>query len=50
MMISSHVSREAFVWIWPPEKTEPVVAGKLRADNGAGQFKKSNILVLDCWN
>jgi len=25
--------REAFVWIWLPNQTEPVVAGKLEADN-----------------
>lgn len=24
--------REAFVWIWPPGATEPVVAGRLRAE------------------
>lgn len=26
--------KEAFVWIWLPEQTEPVVAGKLETDNG----------------
>lgn len=26
-------SNEAFVWIWLPEETEPVVAGRLEADN-----------------
>lgn len=25
---------EAFVWIWLPEETKPVVAGKLTAENG----------------
>ncbi len=32
MMISSQQSKEAYVWIWLPEKTEPVVAGKLEDD------------------
>lgn len=32
-MISSH-NKEAYVWIWLPEETEPVVAGRLEADNG----------------
>jgi serine/threonine-protein kinase HipA len=26
--------KEAFVWIWLPEETEPVVAGRLETDNG----------------
>jgi serine/threonine-protein kinase HipA len=33
-MTSKHKNREAFVWIWLPEKTEPVVAGKLQAQDG----------------
>ena len=33
-MITSKGSREAFVWIWLPGDTEPVVAGKLESDNG----------------
>ena len=28
------ISKEAFVWIWLPGKTGPVVAGRLEADNG----------------
>ena len=32
-MISSH-DKEAYVWIWLPDKTEPVVAGRLEADHG----------------
>ncbi|MCD8477953.1 MAG: type II toxin-antitoxin system HipA family toxin, partial [Sulfurospirillum sp.] len=32
MMISSQQSKEAYVWIWLPEKTEPIVAGKLEND------------------
>ena len=27
------ISREAFVWIWLPDQTEPVVAGRLEVDN-----------------
>ena len=34
MMTSKAHNQEAFVWIWLPEETEPVVAGKLEADNG----------------
>ncbi|MDC8445799.1 MAG: type II toxin-antitoxin system HipA family toxin [Nitrosomonas sp.] len=33
MMISNH-DKEAYVWIWLPDETEPVVAGRLEADNG----------------
>lgn len=32
-MISNH-DKEAYVWIWLPDETEPVVAGRLEADNG----------------
>ena len=34
MITSKKKYREAFVWIWLPEETEPVVAGKLEMDNG----------------
>jgi len=34
MMTSKNNDTEAFVWIWLPEETEPVVAGRLEADNG----------------
>ena len=34
MMSSDKSYKEAYVWIWLPEQTEPVVAGKLEADNG----------------
>lgn len=27
--------KEAFVWIWLPDATEPIVAGKLEADDQA---------------
>lgn len=30
--------KEAFVWIWLPGETEPVVAGRLEADNGNIMF------------
>lgn len=33
-MISSATYNEAFVWIWLPEATDPVIAGKLEVDNG----------------
>jgi serine/threonine-protein kinase HipA len=33
-MISDNTYKEAFVWIWLPDATEPVVAGKLEMDNG----------------
>ena len=32
MMIFEGNYREAFVWIWLPNQTEPVVAGKLETD------------------
>lgn len=32
--MTSKKEREAFVWIWLPDETEPVVAGRLEADNG----------------
>ncbi len=34
MMISDTNYNEAFVWIWLPGETEPIVAGKLEAENG----------------
>lgn len=34
MMISEKHYNEAFVWIWLPGETKPVVAGRLEADNG----------------
>ena len=32
--MTSKADKEAFVWIWLPGETEPVVAGRLEADNG----------------
>ena len=38
MMTSKPQNREAFVWIWLPGETQPVVAGKLEADDGSVHF------------
>jgi len=38
MMTSKPHNKEAFVWIWLPGATQPVVAGKLEADNGTLHF------------
>jgi serine/threonine-protein kinase HipA len=38
MMTSKPHNKEAFVWIWLPGETQPVVAGKLEADNGTIHF------------
>lgn len=32
--MTSNSEREAFVWVWLPGETTPVVAGRLEADNG----------------
>ena len=37
-MMTSKTEKEAFVWIWLPDETEPVVAGRLEADNGSILF------------
>lgn len=37
-MTSKFHNKEAFVWIWLPGETQPVVAGKLEADNGTIHF------------
>jgi serine/threonine-protein kinase HipA len=38
-MISNNTDKEAYVWVWLAEATEPVVAGKLEADDlGHVQF------------
>jgi len=34
MMTSEKHYNEAYVWIWLPRETEPIVAGRLEADNG----------------
>jgi serine/threonine-protein kinase HipA len=33
MMTSNNTDKEAYVWVWLPEATAPVVAGKLEADD-----------------
>jgi len=33
-MIFSSSDNEAFVWIWLPDETKPIVAGRLETDNG----------------
>ncbi len=37
-MMTSKKNDEAFVWIWLPGETQPVVAGKLEAENGFIHF------------
>ncbi|KFI21398.1 type II toxin-antitoxin system HipA family toxin [Nitrosococcus oceani] len=32
--MTSNSDKAAFVWIWLPEETKPIVAGRLEADNG----------------
>ncbi len=32
--MSSRREKEAFVWIWLPDETKPIVAGRLETDNG----------------
>jgi serine/threonine-protein kinase HipA len=36
--MTSKTANEAFVWIWLPDETEPVVAGRLEAENGRVLF------------
>jgi serine/threonine-protein kinase HipA len=37
-MITSKKTNQAYVWVWLPGKTEPIVAGKIEADNGLIHF------------
>jgi serine/threonine-protein kinase HipA len=37
-MMRSDKAGEAFVWIWLPGETQPVIAGKLESDNGKIHF------------
>ena len=39
MTTSNQNYKEAYVWIWLPGKTEPVVAGKLEVDGKYITFK-----------
>lgn len=36
--MTSSSNKEAFVWIWLPDETVPVVAGRLEAENGNTLF------------
>lgn len=36
--MTSEKANQAFVWIWLPDETQPVVAGKLEAENGLIHF------------
>jgi serine/threonine-protein kinase HipA len=52
-MTSDKSYSEAFVWIWLPQETEPVVAGKLTADNdeltfnyGKSYLARENAIAL----
>lgn len=38
MMISDGIYKEAFVWVWLPDQTEPVVAGKLNVEGDRLRF------------
>ena len=37
-MMTSKSGKETFVWIWLPDETKPVVAGRLEAENGTASF------------
>lgn len=37
-MISEHSPQQAFVWIWLPGETEPVVAGRLSYNNAGNML------------
>lgn len=48
------MTSEAYIWIWLPGEYEPVVCGKLEADNtfysfvyGRSYLKRSNAIALD---
>ena len=36
--MTSESGKEAFVWIWLPDETKPVVAGRLETENGVTSF------------
>jgi len=36
--MTSEQNKEAYVWIWLPKRTTPVVCGKLEADGEAVRF------------
>jgi serine/threonine-protein kinase HipA len=35
--MTSRMEKEAYVWIWLPGETRPVVAGRLEADDNHGR-------------
>jgi len=37
-MMTSEQNKEAYVWIWLPKRTTPVVCGKLEADGEVVRF------------
>lgn len=37
-LLNKDQEKEAFVWIWLPDETRPIVAGRLEADNGSVLF------------
>ena len=39
--MTSDRDKQAFVWIWLPDETEPVVAGWLEAEDGNILFNKA---------
>ena len=49
--MTSDNDKEAFGWIWLPEKTQPVVAGWLEADNATSpRVSVSVIMIVDMKN
>jgi serine/threonine-protein kinase HipA len=36
--MTSKKTGQAYVWVWLPGETEPIVAGKLEAENGLIHF------------
>ncbi|AUC89652.1 hypothetical protein CW735_16890 [Alteromonas sp. MB-3u-76] len=41
-MTSKQIYKEAFVWIWLPEETQPIVAGRLAPDGDNFIFNYDN--------
>jgi len=48
MMTSKPQNKEAFVWIWLPGETQPVVAGKLEVDNNSIHFNYGKSYLHRC--
>ncbi|WP_200922718.1 type II toxin-antitoxin system HipA family toxin [Methyloglobulus morosus] len=47
-MMTSKQEHGAFVWLWLPGETDPVVAGKLEADNGSIHFNYGKSYLERC--